>query len=77
MNDDIRHIQLRLSPDLRGELETLSQRFGMSISDIVRGALLFGMPVFAALTDVQQELVNRLVAVLKRDSRAGRSGERL
>lgn len=77
MKDDIRHIQLRLSPDLRGELETLSQRYGMSISDIVRGALLFGMPVFAALTDVRQEIVNRLVAVLKRESRADRSGERL
>ncbi len=75
MNDDVRHIQLRLSPDLRGELETLSQRYGMSISDIVRGSLLFGMPVFAALTDIRQELVNRLVAILKKESRAGGSGD--
>ena len=71
MNDDVRHIQLRLSPDLREELETLSRRYGMSISDIVRGSLLFGMPVFEALTDVRQELVNRLVTILKKDSRAG------
>ncbi len=75
MNDDVRHIQLRLSPDLRRELETLSRRYEMSISDIVRGSLLFGMPVFEALTDVQQELVNRLVTILKKESRADRSGE--
>lgn len=73
MNERIRHIQLRLSPELRAELESLSRRYGISVSDAVRGALLFGIPVFEALTDLRGELAKRLVNVLKRDSRIGRS----
>jgi hypothetical protein len=73
MNDEIRHLQLRLSPDLRDDLEKLSRRFGISVSDAVRGALLFGIPVFEALTELQGELGKRLVGVLKRDSRIGGS----
>jgi hypothetical protein len=60
---------MRLSAQLRGELEELSEKYGMSVSDIVRGSLLFGMPVFAALTDVRHELIERLVAALKKESR--------
>jgi predicted DNA-binding protein len=75
VNNEIRHIQLRLSPELRDELENLSRRFGISVSDAVRGALLFGIPVFEALTDLQGELAKRLVDVLKRDSRIGRSAQ--
>jgi predicted DNA-binding protein len=73
VNDGIRHIQLRLSPELRADLEDLSRRYGISVSDAVRGALLFGIPVFEALTDLRAELANRLVNVLKRDSRIGGS----
>lgn len=69
MSDEIRHLQLRLSPELRDDLEGLSQRFGISLSDAVRGALLFGIPVFEALTELQGELARKLVNVLKRDSR--------
>ncbi len=73
MNDKIRHLQLRLSPELRDDLERLSRRFGISVSDAVRGALLFGMPVFEALTELQGELAKRLVTALKRESRIGGS----
>jgi len=69
MKEDKRHIQMRLSPDLRAELESLSTKYEMSVSDIVRGSLLFGMPLFAALTDVRLELVRRLVECLKREAR--------
>jgi hypothetical protein len=60
---------MRLSAELRGELEELSEKYGMSVSDIVRGSLLFGMPVFSALTDLRLELIERLVTILKRESR--------
>lgn len=73
MNDGIRHLQLRLSPELRDELEKLSRQFDISLSDAIRGALLFGIPVFAALTELQGELAKRLVGVLKRESRIGGS----
>ena len=69
MKEEKRHLQLRLSPELRNELETLSQKYGMSVSDIVRGALLMGIPVFEALTDLRYELVDRLVTVLKKEAR--------
>ncbi|MEE9555153.1 MAG: hypothetical protein V3W18_12740 [candidate division Zixibacteria bacterium] len=69
MKEEKRHIQLRLSPELREELETLSQKYTMSVSDIVRGVLLFGIPVFETLTDLRGELVERLVTVLKKESR--------
>lgn len=74
MNDDKRHVQMRLSPELRQELENLSKKYGMSISDIVRGALFFGLPVFDTLTEMRQELAARFVAALKNDARIdGRS----
>jgi len=70
MKEDKRHIQMRLSPALRDELGELAENHKMSISDVVRASLLFGMPVFAAMTDLQRELGQRLVEILKRDSRA-------
>jgi len=75
MNEDKRHIQMRLSPRLRDELETLSKKYGMSVSDIVRGSLFLGMPVFAALTDIRQELIARFVSVLKSEARMEKQAE--
>ena len=73
MTDKWRHLQLRLSVDMRNELEELSEKLDLSASDVIRGSLLFGMPVFAALTAVQDELVKRLVSVLKKEARKDKS----
>jgi len=73
LKDDKRHIQLRLSPGLRNELEQLAGKYDMAVSDIVRGSLLFGMPVFEAITDLKGVLVERLVTVLKKESRADKT----
>jgi hypothetical protein len=67
--DDKRHLQLRLDPELRGELETLSRKFDISTADVIRGILFFGIPVFDAITELSYELVKKLVENLKREAR--------
>jgi len=69
MKEDKRHIQLRLSPELRQELEKLSRKYAISVSDVVRGVLLLGMPVFETLTDLRETMVKRIVATLKKEAR--------
>lgn len=69
MKEDKRHIQLRLSPELRAELEAASEKYGMSVSDVVRGVLLLGIPVFETLTDLRGNLVRKLVSILKKEAR--------
>ena len=69
MNDDKRHLQLRLDPATRSELEKISKRFEISVADIVRGILFFGIPVFETITDLSRELIGRLVENLKREAR--------
>ncbi len=69
MAGDKRHLQLRLTPGMRGELEELSVRYKRSVSDIVRGALFFGLPVFQTMTDLQGDLIKLMVANLKKESR--------
>ena len=69
MNNDKRHLQLRLDPDTRAELEELATKFEISVSDVIRGILFFGIPVFETFTDLSREMIRRLVDNLKRDSR--------
>ena len=69
MNDDKRHLQLRLDPATRSELEKISKRFEISVADVVRGILFFGIPVFETITDLSRELIGRLVENLKREAR--------
>ena len=69
MNNGKRHLQLRLDPDTRAELEELATKFEISVSDVIRGILFFGIPVFETFTDLSREMIRRLVDNLKRDSR--------
>ena len=69
MRDVKRHLQLRLDSKTRNELEKLSRRFEISVADVVRGILFFGIPVFETITDLSRDLIGRLVENLKRESR--------
>jgi hypothetical protein len=72
MNEDKRHLQLRLDPETRSELEKLSKRFEISVADAVRGILFFGIPVFETFTELSGELIKRLVENLKKEARNNR-----
>jgi hypothetical protein len=67
------HLQLRLSPMMRNELSQISSKLHLRASDVVRGALFFGMPIFAAMTDLQSDLNRRLIKSLKAASRKKRT----
>ena len=69
MCDEKRHIQLRLSPDMHQELEEISNKFGISTAELVRGVLFMGIPVFESLTELRGKLVERFVKVLKKEAR--------
>ena len=69
MKDDKRHLQLRIDPELRNELEILSKKYEISTADAIRGILFFGVPVFDAITELSYELVKKLVENLKRETR--------
>ncbi len=70
MGQDKHHLQLRLDPELKQELSRLARKYDMSLSDIVRGTLFFGLPVFDALSGLRNELVARLIKNLKKEARA-------
>ncbi len=69
MDDDKRHLQLRIDPQTRGELENLSKKYSISTADAIRGILFFGIPVFDAVTELSYELVKKMVENLKREAR--------
>jgi hypothetical protein len=74
MDDDKRHLQLRIDPETRNELEDLSKKYRISTADAIRGVLFFGIPVFDAVTELSCELVKKLVANLKREARIKNKG---
>ncbi len=74
MDDNKRHLQLRIDPDTRNELEDLSRKYRISLADAIRGVLFFGIPVFDTLTELSSELVKKLVANLKREARIKNKG---
>jgi hypothetical protein len=63
------HLQLRLPREIRTEISNLTGQLGVTAADVIRGALHFGLPVFAAMSGVQDEMVRRLVSELKGCSR--------
>jgi hypothetical protein len=69
MENNKRHIQLRLSPKMHKELNTTAGKYQISVAELIRGVLYLGLPVFDTLTDLRYDLVERLVKVLKKDAR--------
>ena len=66
---DRNHLQLRLTGELRAEIGEIAGRLDVTSSDVIRGALHFGLPVFAAMSGIREEMVRRLVQTLKEGSR--------
>ena len=75
MPNDYRHIQIRLTNEMKQDLEKLSKRYEMTISDAIRTIIYFGLPVFSSLMDVQVELAKRIAINLKRDARENSSDQ--
>ena len=73
---DKNHLQLRLTGELRAEIGEIAGRLEVRSSDVIRGALYFGLPVFAAMSDIQEEMIRRLVETLKEGSRGKRHHRR-
>ncbi len=63
------HLQLRLPPELRVEIGEIAGRLNITTNDVIRGALHFGLPVFAAMSDLQDEVVRRFIRALKGKAR--------
>jgi antitoxin component of RelBE/YafQ-DinJ toxin-antitoxin module len=70
---DKHHLQIRMSAQTKKELREASKRLGLPASDIVRGALFFGLPIVVAMNELQDEIVKRLVRKLKGEARLRRS----
>ena len=62
MDDNKRHLQLRIDAQTRSELENLSKKYRISNSDVIRGILFFGIPVFDAVTELSYGRVKKMVA---------------
>jgi len=69
MDDDKIHLQIRISPDLRSELERISKKYEISSADTIRGILFFGLPVFEGMTDMSYKLVKSLLEKMKKEAR--------
>jgi phage-related tail protein len=69
MNNDKRHLQLRIGADLRSELENITKKHEISTADAIRGILFFGIPVFDAITELSGQLVKKMVENLKKEAR--------
>jgi predicted DNA-binding protein len=68
------HLQIRMSAEMRRELQEASERLGLPASDIIRSALFFGLPTVIAMNELQDEMVRRLVKKLKGEARFRQSG---
>jgi len=64
-----RHLQLRLSPETYAELNRLAAKLGLKSSEVIRGVIYFGLPIFEAMTELQGNVINRLAKSLKQKAR--------
>jgi hypothetical protein len=62
---------------MRKELAVLTGKLGLTATDIIRGALFFGLPIFAVMNDLQDSLMKRFVDSLKKAARKKRQTRRL
>jgi hypothetical protein len=64
-----RFLQLRISSQIRDEINSIARRQGIASADVVRGALYYGLPVLAAMTEIQNKITGKLTRQLKKDAR--------
>lgn len=69
MVQDVHHIQIRTSPEIRERIRVLAENNQRSTADIVRSSLDIGLRVLAKLLEAQTDMVNEYIALLKKDAR--------
>jgi hypothetical protein len=58
-------LNVYVSYELKERLSALSERYGLSLADIIRQTLKAGIPVFESLTASQDELIDGYVQLLR------------
>jgi len=65
MPDDKHHIQMRISPKLREQIQKLADQNRRSTANIARTALVLGMRILGKLLEAQSEMVTEYIELLK------------
>ncbi len=69
MPNDVHHIQIRSSKEMREKILALAKRHKRSTADIVRSSLDIGIRILTKLLEAQSEMVDEYVAMLKKEAR--------
>lgn len=69
MASDWHLIQIRIGQRLKNQIRSLSERYGYSNSDIMRGALELGVQLTEKLFESQDIMVKEYLSLLKNHSR--------
>jgi hypothetical protein len=69
MAEDSSAIQLRLPREMLREIRDVSAKLKLKETDVVRGSLHIGLPMFAAVAGAQEEVIKRMVKSLKKAAR--------
>ena len=69
MTNDTHHIQLRMSSQSRHKIRVLSEKHQRSSADIARTSLDLGLRILEKLLEVQTEMVDEYITLLKKGSR--------
>jgi hypothetical protein len=60
-------IQLRISRELKRQVLLLAEEYDRTVSDVLRGALRFGVPVMEGLRSIEREFVRNYLKQLKEE----------
>jgi hypothetical protein len=69
MKADKHHLQLRLSAQIKRELDKASKTLKLPAADVVRSALYFGLPMLLAMNELQGEMIKRMARKIKDEAR--------
>jgi predicted transcriptional regulator len=58
-------VQLRISRELKRRVLSLAEEYDRTVSDVLRGALRFGVPVMEGLQSIEREFVRSYLKQLK------------
>lgn len=60
-------VQLRISRELKRRVLSLAEEYDRTVSDVLRGALRFGVPVMEGLRSIEGEFVRSYLKQLKEE----------
>jgi predicted DNA-binding protein len=72
MAEDTHILQIRVGLRLRNQVQRLSERFGLTGADVVRGSLELGVRTMEKLLEAQEITVKEYLRLLKAQYRKGR-----